>query len=123
MGTKNNPGEFDCYANADPDEPMFILLGRDRHAPALVEMWAAMRESEGELPAKVAEARACAQSMKHWQVDLEQEKFVQKEIADGSRCANCRSKREAFGGPCKSPDCVVGKCYFGRNCPGCKVCQ
>lgn len=30
MGTKNNPGEFDCYANAAPDEPMFILLGRDQ---------------------------------------------------------------------------------------------
>ena len=21
MGTKNNPGKFDCYANADSDEP------------------------------------------------------------------------------------------------------
>ena len=29
MATKNNPGKFDCYTNAEPDEPMFILLGRD----------------------------------------------------------------------------------------------
>lgn len=29
MGTKNNPGAFDCYANAEPDEPMFVLLARD----------------------------------------------------------------------------------------------
>lgn len=36
MGTKNNPGAFDCYANAEPDEPMFVLLGRDKHAPAPV---------------------------------------------------------------------------------------
>jgi hypothetical protein len=29
MGTKNQPGKFDtCYANADPDEPMFVLLGK-----------------------------------------------------------------------------------------------
>lgn len=43
MGTKNNPGEFDCYDNAKPDEPMFILLGRDALAPYLVEIWAAIR--------------------------------------------------------------------------------
>ncbi|HAW11807.1 MAG TPA: aspartate decarboxylase, partial [Chloroflexi bacterium] len=29
MGTKNNPGKFDCYDDAHPDEPMFVLLGRD----------------------------------------------------------------------------------------------
>ena len=23
MGTKNNPGSYDCYANLDPDEPYF----------------------------------------------------------------------------------------------------
>jgi len=28
MATKKNPGEFDCYANAGPDEPMFVLLAR-----------------------------------------------------------------------------------------------
>jgi hypothetical protein len=28
MGTKNVPGKFDCYANALPDEPTFVLLGR-----------------------------------------------------------------------------------------------
>ena len=28
MGTKNNPGRFDCYGNAEPDEPIFVLLGR-----------------------------------------------------------------------------------------------
>lgn len=43
MGTKNNPGRFDCYANAEPDEPMFILLARDRLAPHLTAIWAAVR--------------------------------------------------------------------------------
>lgn len=66
MGTKNNPGKFDCYANAAPDEPMFILLGRDRHAPTLVRIWALLRHDDGEAAEKVAEALACATLMDHW---------------------------------------------------------
>ena len=66
MGTKNNPGKFDCYKNAEPDEPMFVLLARDRHAPELVRLWAQMREDEGENPAKVVEARDCAGAMERW---------------------------------------------------------
>ena len=56
MGTKNHPGAFDCYANADPDEPMFVLLGRDRHAAGLVRLWALLRAKAGEDPEKIAEA-------------------------------------------------------------------
>lgn len=70
MGTKNNPGKFDCYANADPNEPMFILLGRDLGAYALVEAWADAREQKGEYPAIVAEARACPEAMKAWATEL-----------------------------------------------------
>lgn len=64
--TKNNPGTYDCYTNADPDEPMFVLLARDRMAPALIEMWADLREHHGEDPAKVKEARDCATAMRAW---------------------------------------------------------
>lgn len=63
MGTKNNPGKFDCYANAEPDEPMFVLLGRDKHAPLLVKLWADLRAMEGEDIAKVTEAILCANAM------------------------------------------------------------
>lgn len=66
MATKNNLGPFDCYANAESDEPMFILLARDRHAPALVKEWARRREAEGEDLAKVEEARKVAVSMRQW---------------------------------------------------------
>ena len=66
MGTKNNPGKFDCYANAEPDEPMFILLARDKHAPILVHFWAVLRELAGEDIAKVREARDCALAMVNW---------------------------------------------------------
>lgn len=73
MGSKNQPGEFDCYTNALPDEPMFILLGRDPDAPNLVEHWADGRQADidaGNRPlsdaAMVAEARECAQKMRDW---------------------------------------------------------
>ena len=66
MASKNRPGAFDCYSNAHPDEPMFILLGRDRQAPELVRQWAAMRRELGESPAKVQEALDCADAMVEW---------------------------------------------------------
>lgn len=68
MGTKNNPDSYDCYTNADPDEPMFVLLGRDKHAPTLVWLWSLLRELDSEDPAKVAEARDCVEDMIQWQV-------------------------------------------------------
>jgi hypothetical protein len=73
MGTKNNPGEFDCYSNAMPEEPMFILLARDPNAPHLVEQWADDRQRDidnGSRPASdqpmVDEANHCAQTMRAW---------------------------------------------------------
>ncbi len=66
MATKKNPGKFDCYANAKPDEPMFVLLGRDPMAATLVRAWADMRETLGEDPDKIAEARACADALDAW---------------------------------------------------------
>lgn len=70
MASKNNPGRFDCYTNAAPDEPMFVLLGRDPMGATLVRAWATMREEQGEDPAKVAEARACADAMDAWAASL-----------------------------------------------------
>jgi len=43
MGTKDQPGMFDCHAVALPDEPTFTLLARDPSAPLLVQIWAALR--------------------------------------------------------------------------------
>ena len=73
MGTKDNPGKFDCYANAEPDEPMFILLARDMSAPAIVEKWAEFRrglilidekpQSDMEM---VTDALECAEKMRAW---------------------------------------------------------
>lgn len=70
MGTKNDPGTYDCYDKAEPDEPMFVLLGRDPLAPELVELWAYRRSSvRGSDDPKVAEALECAKAMREWVVD------------------------------------------------------
>lgn len=67
MGSKIAPGAFDCYANAEPDEPMFVLLARDPDAPDLVRDWAAARSlRDGPSDPKVLEALECAESMERW---------------------------------------------------------
>jgi hypothetical protein len=73
MGTKSNPGEFDCYKNALPDEPMFHLLGRDPDFARLVNEWADRRWRDvqcGDRPesdlALVDEARATAVAGAKW---------------------------------------------------------
>jgi hypothetical protein len=71
MGTKNNPGKYDCYAKADPDEEIFTLRAKDRHAPTLVWLWSALRELDGEDAECVAEARASVVKMLQWQADHE----------------------------------------------------
>jgi len=45
---------------------MFVLLGRDPMAGALASLWARLREVAGEDPAKVAEARECAEQLDAW---------------------------------------------------------
>ena len=84
MGTKSNPGAFDCYANADDDEPMFVLLARDPGAPEAVRHWAGnydlrkqIENSVGQGPEplnarqkrKLVEALACADAMEAWRKD------------------------------------------------------
>jgi hypothetical protein len=66
MSTKQNPGQYDCYRKLAADEPYFVLRAKDPIAPALVELWAALRlASEGEY-SKLQEARNCAQTMRAW---------------------------------------------------------
>lgn len=73
MGSKLNPGRFDCYDAALPDEPMFILLARDPSAPGLVNKWASERQHAirvGQRSLKdremVHEALRCAEDMHRW---------------------------------------------------------
>lgn len=64
MGTKLNPGAFDCYAKALPDEPFFVLLARDVTAPMVVIEWT--RENPSLAPEKRNEAMDCAAAMMRW---------------------------------------------------------
>lgn len=69
MGTKNSPGEYDCYAHALPDEPIFVLLGRDEKAPYAVRKWARRhRLDKGDTP-KYREAMKLARDMEKWRVE------------------------------------------------------
>jgi hypothetical protein len=90
MGTKNNPGAFDCHTNAEADEPLFTLLARDPQAAHLVSIWSKLRVGDREaaravfehllalLPeyprnaadvAKSMEAIDCALAMFKWRKD------------------------------------------------------
>ena len=77
MGTKNDPGKFDCYHKAEDDEPMFVLLARDIHAPSAVYDWInsyelACEENGGPTPeqaAKIDEAVKCAEAMEFWRME------------------------------------------------------
>lgn len=66
MGTKNEPGKYDCYRAAEADEPMFVLLARDPIAPELVREWAAKRAGATGFTDKVAEALKAADDMDEW---------------------------------------------------------
>lgn len=76
MGTKLKPGKFDCYALALPDEPFFVLLGRDIEAPRAVEHWCDLRArrllhgvgEEPNDPEKLQDANNLAQEMRDWRV-------------------------------------------------------
>lgn len=91
MGTKLNPGQFDCYAKAEPNEPYFTLVGRDPLAGPLVELWAHLRardfyqaalvfgylvamaakvEPKPNAAAKIEEAKRCAMSLRDWCLGL-----------------------------------------------------
>lgn len=81
MGSKLNPGAFDCFKAAMPDEPMFVLLARDLSGPTMLRAWSTRRRGEvltaldrGDITEEQAqedlrkcqEADACADEMTIW---------------------------------------------------------
>jgi hypothetical protein len=71
MGTKNDPGKFDCHAAAAPDEPIFTLRSTDPLAPILVDLWASMRERERGDDPKAREAREVSTAMRRYRLNQE----------------------------------------------------
>ena len=78
MSTKQNPGNYDCYAKLADDEPYFLLRAKDPHAPILVELWAALREAEFGPFEKLEEARSCAKQMREWFARTGQKKLSER---------------------------------------------
>lgn len=124
MGTKNKPGKFDCYAAAHPDEPMFVLLGRDPLAPFLVDEWAHQRAATREMTeqniAKVNEARECARAMRAWAAKHDVETPDEMSGGDpivaamiGEECAAVREmllqKNAAYGNSALEPLRIFSK--------------
>lgn len=73
LGSKRNPGPFNCYEDALPDEPMFVLLARDPYAPTLVRNWAAWAQINSKDPIKVQIARTTADEMVAWRAKHKRE--------------------------------------------------
>lgn len=64
MGTKNNPGQYDAYAHAEPDEPIFVLIGRDPFASIVIRLWIVLGEEFGTVSSeKLQSARDVANAM------------------------------------------------------------
>lgn len=76
MGTKNNPGKWDCYDKAEPDEPMFVLLARDPQAATLVRQWAHDRFRRRDFD-KAVEAMKCADAMEEWYYQQNPEEVIE----------------------------------------------
>jgi hypothetical protein len=74
MGTRNNPGKYDCYYKAAPDEPIFVLLGRDPVASVVVRFWIQMRKLIGGTQQdKLDEALRCARYMEDYAIFLDRD--------------------------------------------------
>lgn len=111
MGTKNNPGKFDCYQNAEPDEPMFVLLGRDPSASHLVRLWAYIRNEESEDENKLKEALGCADAMEQWA-----ETFGKRERISRAESTLAEVLAEALLKRSRDDDRAIRECMINRAC-------
>lgn len=119
MGTQNNPGDYDCWNNAEPDEPRFALLGRDPEAGPLIRRWATTRESDiaaGIRPSSdmtmVVDARKVAADMDRFAEGWRQRK----------KASTPRIHPDAYHGRVyKRDDQATSKCGGPEICAQCKA--
>ena len=62
-------GSCKTLENTDTYEPIFVLVARDRTAPAAVRRWAKEARKLGVPDGKCNEALGCAIAMELWQED------------------------------------------------------
>ena|ERR1700730_5804410 len=99
MGTKNDPGNINCYAKAEGDEPIFILLARDPRAPKIVRAWAAASHTTQGTD-KILEAFNVAATMEKWYAE--------------NREGHCKQSVMFCGGTKKSCTCECNSCEGTR---------
>jgi hypothetical protein len=67
MGTKLNPGKYDCLHKAHQDEPYFVILARDPLSYTIVSLWAKLRRIMAPKDTdKCLEAERIAVDMMRW---------------------------------------------------------
>lgn len=128
MGTKRNPGQYDAYAKAGEDEPIFTLRAKDPLAPQIIRRWANLVEAEiaeeTRPPfdiAKVAEARKTADDMELWRNGYESHQPNQVRDKQHARTSpgpvNCNIRLRfqsepgtPIGRSCER--CGIGRCPF-----------
>jgi len=124
-----DPGNLDCLAKAEADEPMFILLARDPAAPAILRAWAADRlelADTGKLDDQAehaAAARRIADAMELWREEnpgkrqTAQEgtldRFISKEAA--ARFVERFAQRLAAGPAVKEQAAPINRIRYGGD--------
>jgi hypothetical protein len=68
--TMRGEGALAKHAAANPNMPVFLLLGQDQHAADLVEKWAiwASVDDRSVKSGKVSEAREITEQMRRWPI-------------------------------------------------------
>jgi len=56
-----------CLNRSQNDEPVFVLVGRDRTAPAAIEAWCDLAKEAGAPEEKIREGLRDARLMREWQ--------------------------------------------------------
>lgn len=103
MATKNNPGTFDCYAAAEPDEPLFILKATDILAPPTVLTWAEAYKNRKLISGsfderarrKYIDAVNCAKAMVQWFVARKEREL---ELMGDCICRKCKKDAQSIKG-------------------------
>lgn len=116
MWTKRQPGRYDRYSAADDDEPMFVLLGRDPMAGALVRLWATMRgmPPNQDPVDNVRDAFDCASQMEAYAKKLGRDpSWVHKKFRAACEQATARVTYED-----NSIDKADGPVVIGKNSSG-----
>lgn len=89
MARRRRSIEYDCLSKLEPDEPCFVLIGRDRAAPASIKVWATLWLQEISLKlrpetdrAQVTQALKIARDMEIWLRDRDQRRDHQSQTFD-----------------------------------------